>query len=113
MSWLPQSSHDRSLIFNSTRRQNVSWESCPLVSPSVEYLRKPKSTLIQASFSFFSTHICGHREHALNASSVSTRDQSCPGSPPPMLKHKYRVNKIVHINEEEGESLGTRLAKDH
>ena len=59
VSWLLWSSHNRSLIFNSTRHQNISWESCPSSDRSVEHSRKPKSTLIRARFLFFFIHIHG------------------------------------------------------
>ena len=47
----------------------------------------------------------------LNASSVSARDQSCPGSPPPTIKRTFRIlcKIIMRINKVEGESLRTRL----
>ena len=49
--------------FESTRRKNIGWEYCIVIDPSVEHSRKPKSTLIQASFLSFSTPIPGHSGH--------------------------------------------------
>ena len=105
VNWLPRSSHDRSLTFNSTRHQNVSWESCPVIDSPVEHSKKPKSTLIWAFFLvFFDLHTW--TQWTLNASSVSACDQSRPASPPPMLEHKFRVNKIVRIKQRGGGEPG-------
>ena len=92
------------LSLESTRRQNVSWESCSVIDPSVEHSRKPKSMLIRASFSFFSRWT--HAQWTLNASSVSARDQSRPDSPPPMLEHKFRINKFARIKQRGGGEPG-------
>ena len=70
--------------FKSTRHRNVGCESCSMINLYVEHSRKPKSTLVQASFSFFLTHICVWTQWILNMSLVSKCDQSCPGSPPLM-----------------------------
>ena len=48
----------------------------------------------------------------LNASSVSARDQSRPGSPLPTFKCTFRIYKNNHVHVE-GESLGTRLHIEH
>ena len=45
VSWLLRSWHDRSPSFESTRHQNDSWESCPVVDPSVEHSKKLKTNV--------------------------------------------------------------------
>ena len=81
-SWQP--THWHCMRFKSVRHQKVGWQSYPSIEPSIEHSKKPTSTLIRASFLFFWTLIRGRRaQWTLNTSSVSARDQSLPGSPPP------------------------------
>ena len=63
VSWLPWSNDDRSQRFKSARCQNIGWQSCPSIEPSIEHSKKPTSMLIRASFSFFWTLIRGHNGH--------------------------------------------------
>ena len=60
-SWQP--THWHCMRFKSVRRQKVGWQSCPSIEPSVEHSKKPTSTLIRASFSFFWTLMRGHNGH--------------------------------------------------
>ena len=67
----------------------------------------PKFRQNLGSSAIFRVHLAWNYtyiEWTLNASSVSARNQSCPGSPPP-LPFACRTKK------EERESLGTRLHK--
>ena len=57
-SWQP--THWHCTRFKSARRQKVGWQSCPSIEPSVEHSKKPTSTLIRASFSFFWTRVLSY-----------------------------------------------------
>ena len=94
----------------SARCQNVSW-NFQLINVLTQVLFSDRSICgalekaqEHADLGFFFVLFDSHMwtQWTLNASSVSTRDQSCPGSPPPMLEHKLRVNKTARIKQRGG-----------
>ena len=56
------SCHDPMIIILRGSRVEA-WLAVSWIEPSVEHSKKPTSTLIQASFSFFWTLTCGHNGH--------------------------------------------------
>ena len=104
VSWLPRSIHNCSGW--SSKAQGVKMLAGSLVQWLI-HLWSTRESLRAHWFRLLSRSFHTWTQWTLNVSSVSARDQSRPGSPPLMLKHKFRVNKNrVYIKQRGGGEPG-------